>query len=409
MNAYVKKSLYSLQNLIKIKSVEGEKTNAFPFGEGPAKCLNAFLSIASEMGFETVNYDNYIGEVIFGSGNDKDGLAILAHLDVVPEGDVSMWTYPPYDLSFDGKYLYGRGIIDDKGPAVICLYALKQLKDEGFIPNRKIKLILGTNEESGWGCIDYYNKVATFPSEGFTPDGEFPVIYAEKGIYHIKYQFKVGDGVTDIFGGDRVNMVCDKVTLRLKGEDTERVFKGVSAHGSTPELGDNAIKKALEYLVSVGEFSKTDYANLFENATGIKNINDETGYLTFSPNVISYNNGIITVLVDVRYPSLQNLDYIKAELNKIGEFTLLHYQKPLFNDKNGKLVKTLLEVFNEKTGQNAKPIAIGGGTYARAIKQGVAFGASFDEHAHIPNEKQLLSNYELCYDIYYEAIKNLTK
>ena len=115
------------------------------------------------------------------------------------------------------------------------------------------------------------------------------------------------------------------------------------------------------------------------------------------------------MLVDVRYPSLQNLDYIKAELNKIGKFTLLHYQKPLFNDKNGKLVKTLLEVFNEKTGQNAKPIAIGGGTYARAIKQGVAFGASFDEHAHIPNEKQLLSNYELCYDIYYSAIKNLTK
>ena len=424
MNNYVKQSLYSLKNLLQIPSVKSNATTIAPFGENVKNCLVEFLNLAESLGFETVNYDNYIGEVVFGEGNDVDGLAILAHLDVVPEGDISKWTYPPYDLSFDGEYLYGRGVIDDKGAAIICLYALKRLKDEGFIPNRKIKLIVGCDEESGWGCIDYYKKVAVFPNEGFTPDGEFPVIYAEKGINHISYKFSLGNGVEFIEGGSRVNMVCDKVTLRLNNgknfqeklanlggiiENNDIVFSGVSAHGSTPEKGDNAIKKALKFLVEIGEFSATDYANLFENATGVKNLNDVTGYLTFSPNVISGKSGSLEIKVDVRYPATKSLEEVNLELGKIGKFNALHYQAPLYNDKNGKLVQTLIKVYNEKTGENAEPIAIGGGTYARAIKNGVAFGISFNEDAHIPNEKQSLKNYELCFDIYYDAIKKLTK
>ena len=424
MNNYVKNSLYSLKNLIKIPSVKSAPVKNAPFGEDIKNCLQSFLSLANGLGFETANYDNYIGEVVFGNGNDADGLAILAHLDVVPEGDVEKWSFPPYDLSFDGTYLYGRGVIDDKGAAIICLYALKKLKDEGFTPNRKIKLIVGCDEESGWACIDHYKKVATFPNEGFTPDGEFPVIYAEKGICHIKYDFTVGDNVEFIEGGSRVNMVCDKATVLLKNIENYReklavlgvktnkntvIFNGVSAHGSTPEKGDNAIKKALKFLVEIGEFSASTYSNLFENATGVNNLKDDTGFLTFSPNVITYKNNKAEISVDVRYPATKTLLEVEAELKKIGDFTLLHYQAPLYNDTNGKLVKTLLNVYNEKTGENAKPIAIGGGTYARAIKNGVAFGMMFDEDAHVPNEKQSLKNYELCFDIYYEAIKNLTK
>ena len=120
MNNYVKQSLYSLKNLLQIPSVKSNATTIAPFGENVKKCLVEFLNLAESLGFETVNYDNYIGEVVFGEGNDVDGLAILAHLDVVPEGDISKWTYPPYDLSFDGEYLYGRGVIDDKGAAIIC-------------------------------------------------------------------------------------------------------------------------------------------------------------------------------------------------------------------------------------------------------------------------------------------------
>ncbi len=424
MNKYIKQSLHTLKSVMEIKSVKGKSTADCPFGEGPKKCLTYFLNIAKSLGFETVNYDNYIGEVVYGEGRDEDGLAILAHLDVVPEGDIASWKYQPYTLSFDGEYLYGRGVIDDKGPAVICLYAMKELLDSGFKPNRKIKLIVGTDEESGWGCIEHYKKVATFPREGFTPDGEFPVIYAEKGIYHVEYTFNVGGGIINILGGDRVNMVCDKVAIKLNdGEKLlekarcfngeyvqgEYVFSGKTAHGSTPELGDNAIKKALKFLVEIDKFSINDYNNLFENATGIKDISDQTGNLTFSPNVITFDDGKVYIKTDVRYPSTKNLDYIKSQLAKIGNYTELHYQSPLYNDKNGKLVKTLLDVFNKKTGRNDEAIAIGGGTYAKAIQNGVAFGASFDEDAHIPNEKQSLKNYCLCYDIYKEAIMLLTK
>ena len=167
-----------------LKPAEGE----YPFGKETADCLAYFLSLAEEMGFETHNYDNYVGEVVFGTGEE---FAILAHLDVVPAG--SGWKYPPFggvindDISNGGvigKKIWGRGAMDDKGPAMVCLYALKALKDEGFKPCRKIKLIVGCNEECGWKCIEHYKKVAHMPDEGFTPDADFPVIYAEKGILH---------------------------------------------------------------------------------------------------------------------------------------------------------------------------------------------------------------------------------
>lgn len=424
MNEYVKRSLTTLEKIIAIKSVKGDAMSNSPFGKETADCLREFLSDAERLGFKTINYDNYVGEVVFGDGNDEDGLAILAHLDVVPEGDLKAWNYPPYKLSFDGEFLYGRGVIDDKGPATVCLYAMKSLKDEGFKPNRKIKLILGLDEESGWGCMDYYEKVATFPREGFTPDGDFPVIYAEKGIYHIRYEFNVGANVIDIFGGDRVNMVCDKASVSLKNFEnhTEKAakfngkkidggyeFYGVTAHGSTPDKGVNAIKFALAFLVEINEFSKIDFDNLFNDGACLSEINDETGNLTFSPNVISYSNGKIYLQTDVRYPSTIDFNHINNRLLKVGKFTEIRHQLPLYNDKNGKLVKTLLGVFNEKTGRTDGAIAIGGGTYARALKNGVAFGASFDEAAHVPNEKQSLKNYELCFDIYKEAIKRLTK
>lgn len=158
------------------------------------------------MGFETRNYDNYVGEVLFGEG---EPFAILAHLDVVPAG--SGWTHAPFGGEIENGKLYGRGAMDDKGPAVVCLYALKALKDEGFQPRKTIKLIVGCNEECGWGCIDHYKQCAEMPKVGFTPDADFPVIYAEKGILHVKFYFPwKTQPFTALYGGKGVNMVCDE-------------------------------------------------------------------------------------------------------------------------------------------------------------------------------------------------------
>ncbi len=402
-------SIKTLQKWLKIKSVKSEAVAAAPFGEGVKNMLLTALKDAEALGFKTVNYDNYVGEVIFGGGEDIDGLAVLCHLDVVPEGDENLWSHKPYGADIDGGKLYSRGVEDDKGPAAVCLYALKKLKDEGFKPNRKIKLIFGCDEESGWGCIDHYKKVAVMPDEGFSPDGDFPVIYSEKGIYHIKYAFPLSPLVKNVSGGNRVNVVPDKATVEYKNGRIVR-FSGKTAHGSTPELGDNAVKKAVLDMVKNGAFNKEDYLNLFENAKLFEDLVDESGALTFSPNVATVDNGFIYFDVDVRYPSKIDFSVIETRLKSIGNYTVSEHKKPLFVDKYGKLVTTLNGIYNKLSGRNESPVTTGGGTYARALKNGVAFGPLPEDaggRAHMPDEFMTLDELKLCFDVYYQAIKEL--
>ena len=172
MEKYFNDIVRSTSEILQFDSSLKEGTSEYPFGKETADCLAYYLNLANEMGFETKNYDNYVGEVIFGEGKE---FAILAHLDVVPAGNG--WKYPPFggvindDISeggVEGMKIWGRGAMDDKGPAVACLYALKALKDQGFSLRRKIKLIVGCNEECGWKCIEHYNKVAKMPNFGFS-------------------------------------------------------------------------------------------------------------------------------------------------------------------------------------------------------------------------------------------------
>ena len=402
-------SIKTLQKWLKIKSVKSEAVAVAPFGEGVKNMLLTALKDAEALGFKTVNYDNYVGEVIFGDGEDIDGLAVLCHLDVVPEGDETLWSHKPYGADIDDGKLYYRWVEDDKGPAVVCLYALKKLKDEGFKPNRKIKLIFGCDEESGWGCIDHYKKVAVMPDEGFSPDGDFPVIYSEKGIYHIKYAFPLSPIVKSVVGGDRVNVVPDKAAVEYENGRIVR-FSGKTAHGSTPELGDNAVKKAVLNMVQNGAFNKEDYLNLFENAKLFEDLVDESGALTFSPNVATSENGFIYFDVDVRYPSKTDFSVIESRLKTIGNYTVSEHKKPLFVDKNSKLVTTLNAIYNKLSGRNESPVTTGGGTYARALKNGVAFGPLPEDaggRAHMPDEFMTIDELKLCFDVYYRAIKEL--
>ena len=412
-NDYLNNSISTLKKWIEIKSVKKRKAGDAPFGKELKEMLRLALEDAKILGFETYNYDSFIGEATFGSGSDEDGLAILCHLDVVPEGDIQKWQVEPYSLTIKDGKLYGRGVLDDKGSAVLCLYALKELKDSGFTPNRKIKLIFGCDEESGWSCINHYNKVAVMPKEGFSPDGDFPVIYAEKGILHIEYEFEKSDALLSVFGGDRINMVCDKATVRYLNESAEEslVFLGRTAHGSLPQNGDNAIKKALAFLVEKGLFNKESFNLLFNNENLFEDLSDETGKLTFSPNVISVKNGKIYIKVDCRYPATKKASEVKKVLRKVGNFKVISHKKPLYNDKESKIVKTLLKTYNEFMGSSESPIAIGGGTYARALENGVAFGPSKigESVCHNPNEYMTLETYEKCYQIYKKAIMDLCK
>ncbi|MBO5851283.1 MAG: Sapep family Mn(2+)-dependent dipeptidase, partial [Clostridia bacterium] len=339
----------------------------------------------------------------------------------------SKWIYPPYSATeVDGK-IYGRGIVDDKAPAVLCLYALKELKDNGFIPSKKIKLILGCDEESGWECIEHYNKVAVMPNVGFSPDGDFPVIYAEKGIFHIEFSFEYNSRIKKLSGGERVNMVCDYATasidllsnseietltkLGLKVEENTISAYGKSAHGSTPDKGDNAMKKLFYGLEKLDLIESKVYNSLFDVSSVFNEVKDETGNLTYSPDVCFISDNQIKVQVDIRYPATYSLNQISNLVSSLGNYQILHEQPPIISQKDGELVQTLLSIYNEEFEVLESPIAIGGGTYARALKQGVAFGPSFmsESVCHEPNEYMSITNMQKCYNVYLKAIKSLSK
>ncbi len=436
MEKYFDDIVQSTVEILKFDSSLKEAEEGYPFGKEAGLCLEYFLSLAKEMGFETHNYDNYVGEVVFGEGKP---FAILAHLDVVPAGNG--WKYPPFggvindepsDGGVTGNKIWGRGAMDDKTPAVVCLYALKALKDEGVIPKRTFKLIVGCNEEAGWKCIEHYNEVAEMPEEGFTPDADFPVIYAEKGILHFTASFPVSEPpLSALNAGERVNMVCDYAEAiltrkaaenlvyyknpiegtRLSYDNTTNILRayGKSAHGSTPEKGANALQALLYFLSTFHPDCKAAYELLFNDATGLKSLQDETGVLTISPDVASYKNGVLKITTDIRFPATLPLEAVTDKLNEFGvEYEIDNYQAPLYNDPKGKLISTLVQVYNEVTGSDEKPIAIGGGTYARALKCGCAFGPEIQgEEAtiHQANEYVTFDRIRLMSNIYYQALR----
>jgi len=415
----VKNFKKDLEILVRFNSTQQQALANAPFGKEVNDCLLAFLEIAEGLGFKTINYDGYAGEVVFGEG-EKD-LGILCHLDIVPVGSFEDWNTPPFTLTEQDGKLIGRGVLDDKGPALIVLYALNALKEEGFVPNKKIRLILGCNEESGWECINHLKSLNKMPSLGFSPDADFPVIYAEKGIMHVEFCFECNN-VEYLSGGKATNMVCDYVkcktkidqnlakkhNLKINGEFLES--HGKTAHASTPKKGENAMINVLKYLAEKNFVSQEILNKLFYNFTGILNLNDETGFLTLSPDLIIYEDNQIKILCDVRYPATLNYLAVVKEIEKIAPCTIKSHQPSLYVDKNSQLVQSLSKVYEKITKEPCSPIAIGGGTYARSMKNCVAFGPVSKEDecvCHEPNEFMKIDTIKLAYEIYKEALKTL--
>ncbi len=419
---YLARTVQSISESIRFDSSLHAGTQGAPFGQGARDCLTHFLSLAAEMGFVTHDYDGYVGEVVFGEGKE---FAILCHLDVVPAG--SGWEKDPFGgIVEDGK-IWGRGAVDDKGPAICCLYAMKALKDDGFVPRKKIKLIVGCNEESGWACIEHYKAVAHMPEVGFSPDADFPVIWAEKGILHVRLHFPLErPPFLSLAGGESANMVCDRCEVTPRSISVRRaealglqisgkklIAHGKSAHGSTPERGENAILPVLKYFA--GKDPQVQYVVdcLFNDRYGLRSVRDDTGSLTLSPDIIRFRKSELQIVCDIRYPATLSLAEVYALIGRFGvKYEILHHQAPLITDRNGTLIKTLLSVYEECTGQRAIPIAIGGGTYARALKCGAGFGPEMpgDEPViHRPNEYITVERVELLLEIYMRAIARLTK
>ena len=406
-----------------------------PFGLEIKKCLEYVLQASKDMGFETVNCDGYAGHVDF-VGKGDQVLGILGHLDVVPS-KAEEWLYPPYGGEIHDGKLFGRGTMDDKGPMIACLFAAKALKDAGFEPDKTIRLIFGCDEESGMECMRHYFTKMPYPNIAFSPDGDFPVINREKGIFQFALSCgKLPQGVT-ITAGERANVVPSLCTvtspkqLQVVGNVTEKCENGIftytslgkSAHGSTPNEGVNAIHPLLAMLAKAYPenatlaFLSNKCCDTTGGDWGINLWDSESGNLTCSLDIIRTDeSGNVTITVDIRFPVSYTCEHmqklIEANCPDFCQLLGAHASEPLFVASDTYLVTTLMDVYNKATNENASPIAIGGGTYSRCLPNCVAFGPLFpgeEQTIHMQNECIDLESLKKMALLYLEAIYLLTK
>ena len=444
VNDYRDELLKRLTELVAINSEMGEPLEDAPFGIGPKTALLKALEQLDGDGFKTVNLDNYIGYAEMGEGEKLIG--IVGHLDIVPAHKEDGWDSDPFTVTNKDGILYGRGVADDKGAVVASMIAMKVIKDMGVPLNKRIRLIMGTNEESGSKCLKHYVQLEGDVDYGFTPDGNFPGIHGEKGMISGVYKSKETN-IIDIKGGAARNVVCPKCTVvvpkntysvkKLKdffnnnsleysveeGEDSDTItLVGKSAHASMPELGINAISYLIYGLKEAGyqdpfvEFYVKHFG-LNTNGEGVgANVHDDYGALTLNNGVIGMEDGVIKGSIDIRFPvSMSSKQVLKGMEEYLedenGVIEILYTGEPLFYPIDSPLITTLHKAYVDVTGDTVnQPMTIGGGTYAKGIGNTVAFGCAFPNklyHIHEVNEECPLDELLLQAEIYAHAILNL--
>lgn len=417
-----------VQEIVAIPSVTGaEPKEGMPYGEHVHAALMYALDLCEEFGFRTKNCDNQVGYGEIGEGEEMIG--ILCHLDVVPEG--SGWIHPPYGGEIHDGKIYGRGTSDDKGPAIAAVYAMKELLDSGVKLNKRIRIIFGSQEESGgWTDMAFYKETEEMPTIGFTPDAEFPVIYCESGIMRLEISMPYDKaGFISVEGGNAPNMVPDfaKCTLMTtKGQEAHLEMKGVSAHGSVPWEGENAITKLMEKVVESNKAGLTScvFADFYMDKIGYalhgEQLNkvyedEESGKISYNVGVISALEDKVVIKIDIRHPISFTPEEIAEHVTKEVEgygvtVKVAGKNKFKYMDKESDLIKTLVGAFQEVTGDMTEPIAIAGGTYARLMDGIVAYGPLFpgrESTVHQPNEYIYVDELEKAKDIYALALKNM--
>ncbi|MEG1255617.1 dipeptidase PepV [Clostridium sp.] len=449
-----------LVELVKIRTVEGNKKPNMPFGEEVYKGLRYVIDKGTELGFKSQNFCGYCGHIEAGSGEYTVG--ILCHVDVVSEG--YGWTKDPFEGEIcDGK-IYGRGAINGKGPMISCLYAMKLLQDENLIPkDKRVRLIVGGDRETNLKSIDYYKEYEKAPDIGFTTEGKFPIIYGEKGIIDMDINmellsdFDAPINIVEIIGGETSNMVpsranfilsCtetfrEKVEVELKGfAKREKIkykifvqnrlmsieFIGRESLGSTPENGINAISYGMKFLLTFEEFiDKKEFVqeynrliSTYYNGEKIDcNFKDEdSGKFTFNVGVINLTNDNVNIKVNIRYP----ISYIYSDvLQRIKDgfkysplkLSNINHVRPVSFSRDSFIIKKLMKTYRDVTGDKVnEPYVTSEDTYARAMSNTVSFGPVFpldEDLSHKPDEFISIDSLMKITEIYAMAIYQLLK
>ena len=439
-----------------VRTADGE---IYPFGKGVQDALEHMLRTGRELGFETHNDDNYAGHIEYRSAEGSEGyFCIAGHLDVVPVG--TGWTNDPFTMTEKDGFLYGRGTSDDKGPVVAVLYALKALKEEGIVPHKDIRIVLGLDEETGSVSIEHYLENFGKPAAGFTPDADFPVVNGEMGILVFDFAQKFTSKpakdelrLTKLEGGTAPNavpasaravisgnkeqygLITDRA--RLYAEETGHVIRtrkqgsalvveaeGTAAHGAHPELGLNAVSILMEFLGRIGFAGEelNDFIAFYNDHIGFDLhgermgcfFEDEpSGPLIFNVGMANINEELATVTVNIRYPVSCTEDQVMGAIEetlgsgRVGVVGRVVHE-PVYVEPDDPVVVTMMEAYRNATGDfESKPYTTGGGTYAKAVGNIIAFGALFpyeESTMHKADERLSIESFMKMAHIYADVI-----
>mgnify|MGYP003412628550 FL=1 len=414
--------IQDLCGLLAIPSIKDLQTKAesLPMGEKVGEALRYMLSKADSDGFRTRNIDGYAGYAEMGPEDAAEYIAILCHVDVVPAtGD---WSSDPFTPSIRNGKLYARGAIDDKGPTMAAYYAMKMVKDSGKPLKHRVRIIFGTDEESGMSCMKKYIQAEPAALTGFAPDAQFPIVHAEKGQINIKLK---GGGtgaptgpytLLTFHSGEKGNMVPDYAEALVNGEDisflkeTYKVYcemygltyetatvpegvlmrlRGVSAHGMEPENGVNAGIKLAEFLkpfITASPYLNFIYDYLLGDPNGHKlNIafaDDKSGSLTVNPGIFRFSLHESVIELNIRCPVdtpyLRTIEKVAETAGKYDfDLAEIREKKPHYVDREHKAIQILQHAYESETGLEAVLLSSGGATYAQFIDNGVAYGLAF--------------------------------
>ncbi len=399
--------LEKLREIIAVPSVSVPGTADMPYGPECAKVLRMFLDMAEDEGFYINNFENYAGTIGYNEKPVK--LGVLCHLDVVPVTE-SDWTFSPFGGEIKDGRIYGRGAVDDKGPAMAVLFAMKALKEAGADLTHNVRFIVGCDEENGSTDMEYYLSREKMPPLVFTPDGDYPVINIEKGMLRLRIRKNAAFAhIMKIHGGTVPNAVPSDAYAVVTGisdfPESEGItvteqdgaflvaYKGRAAHASTPADGVNAVTGLVSYLCTLGldEQEKKTFENIRTSfvhgdfsgtGCGIRMSDEKSGALTQVLSIADYDGETLEFRIDVRYPLCGDRDSIISEIEKTvspAGFELITdiASLPHCVDEDSEFIKTLLSVYEKETGLEGYCKAIGGGTYVHDIEGGVAFGAEF--------------------------------
>lgn len=412
--------LKDLKTLLEIKSVSATDPQSCK------KALDFIIKRAEEFGFKTAVYEEKAGHIELGKGGKLCGA--LTHLDVVPAGD--NWSVEPFTLTRKNGRLYGRGIDDDKGASIVNLYCLKALKDSGIQGNNTLRCIFGTDEEIGMTDMETYFSYEPIPDMSFTPDSDYGICYAEKGILQLQISEKENKSdIKEFISGSALNAVPDTAEAEYYSDKELKSasYKGKSAHSCEPFKGENAAANLIVLLknnnINCGNLLNFAYdkisTELYGDSLGIKMNDEPSGDLTCNLSKVRINDSEAYFTLDIRYPVTENGDnifsIIQAQAKSYGlQAEVIHHSEPLYLPKDSETIKLLSSAYEDITGEKPGLYSTGGGTYARMLGgKGVAFGPAFpDDNVNMHNsdesidEENFFKHAKICAQAFYKLYTN---